>query len=575
MAVMRRFLSPWCLVAALLAVMAALMLGALREESATMDEPTYVATGYLYCNGYGYNYTPENPPLTVILSGVPLLLLDVTFPEFLKQLGKLRLGAPRARPWKGWEVGKAEEFYPGGRASWYYWPYWEAGIIGQELLYGEWNDPDVVLWACRSAQVALTLLTGLVIALWLRKLAGMEAAVLGAALWVFNPLALAYGHLVITDMGMALGMMVAVWAFVVLLEKPTWRSATLAGAATGLALAMKFSAVLLAPIYVVLALVFLWCRRGVLRGAQGFWKWLPLVALAAWVVVLLVYAPYWKPAPALTAAEAARIGVPGWFQKLRPVLVPPGFFKGIAMQAEHAAFGHEAFLCGEWGAKGWWYYFPLALAWKLPVPLLVLTVAALGLWLARLRRWSFAEAAPWTAALLYLALAMTSTINIGVRYVLPMLPLLAVGTAQQLARLSRNWRVAAWVLCGWLGVATTLAYPFYIEYFNEFVGGTRNGYRYLVDSNYDWGQDAKRLQVWLSARGNPKVYLRFFGSGKAIQYYGIRYEAASPEKIRQAREGLLVISASALMRPDWRWLDEQRRPVARIGQTLFVYELGR
>jgi len=575
MAVMRRFLSPWCLVAALLAVMAALMLGPLREESATMDEPVDLAAGYLYCTGYGYQFNPEHPPLGQILPAVPLLFLNLNVPEFLKQLGELRLGASRARPWKGWMSGKAEEFYPGGRTNWYYWPYWEAGIFGQELLYGDWNSPETLLWVSRGVQMGLTLLTGLVIALWLRKLAGMEAAVFGVVLWVFNPIVLAYGHLVVTDISVTFGITLAVWAFTVFLQKPLWRTAFLAGGATGLALAMKFSAVLLAPIFVGLVGVFLWCRRGALREAQGFWKWLPLVAVVAWAVVLMVYAPYWKPAPALSVPEAARIGVPDWFQKLRPVLVPPGFFKGIAMQAEHAAFGHEAFLCGEWGAKGWWYYFPLALAWKLPVPLLALTLAALGLWLAQLREWSVAEAAPWVAALVYLAMAMTSTINIGVRYVLPMLPLLAVGAAQQLARLLRNWRVAAWVLCGWLAVATTLAYPFYIEYFNEFAGGTRNGSRYLVDSNYDWGQDAKRLQAWLSARGNPKIYLRFFGSGKAIQYYGIRYEAASPEKMRQTREGLLVISASALMKPDWRWLDEQRKPVARIGQTLFVYELVR
>jgi hypothetical protein len=558
---MRNFLSPWCLVAALLAVMAALMLGPVREESATMDEPVNLAAGYLYCTGYGYRFNPEHPPLGQILPALPLLFLDVNVPKFLEQLGDLQLGAPQARPWKGWESGKAERYYPGGRASWYYWPYWEAGIYGQELLYGDWNNPDILLWASRCVQVGLTLLTGLVIAFWLRR----EAAVFGVALWVFNPIALAYGHIVVTDISVTFGMTLAIWMFTMFLEKPSWRTALLAGGAMGLALVMKFSAVLLAPIFAVLLLAK-WCET------RMVWKWLPLVALAAWAVVMLVYAPYWKPAPALSAVEAARIGVPGWFQTLRPVLVPPGFFKGIAMQAEHAAFGHEAFLCGEWGAKGWWYYFPLALAWKLPVPLLVLTLAGLSLWLVRLRQWSFAEAAPWVAAFVFLALAMTSTINIGVRYVLPMLPLLAVGTAQQL---SRSWRVAVWMLCAWLAVATTLAYPFYIEYFNEFAGGTRYGYRRLVDSNYDWGQDAKRLQAWLAERGNPKVYLRFFGSGKAIQHYGIRYEPASPDKMRQAKEGLLVISASALMKPDWRWLDEQRKPIARIGQTLFVYELRR
>lgn len=557
--------------AALLAVMAMLMIGPLRDECATVDEPLDLATGYIYCTGHGYRFNPEHPPLSQMLPAVPLLFMDVNVPGFLQQLADLERGAPAARPWKGWQVGKAEEFYSGGRSNWYYWPYWEAGILGQELLYGPWNDPDLLLWAGRAVQVVLTLLTGLVIALWLRRLAGMGAAVFGLVLWVFNPVALAYGHLVITDMSVALLMTAAVWVFSEFLEKPSWRTALLAGAAIGGALAMKFSAVLLAPMCLALLVAFCWCRRGV---GGAFWKWLPVVAVAAWVVVLIVYTPYWSPAPKLSAAEAEKIGVPGWFQTLRPVLIPAGFFKGIAMQAQHAAFGHEAFLWGEWNPKGWRYYFPLALVWKLPIPWLVLMLAGLGLWLARLRRWGFAETAPWVAALVYFGLAMTSTINIGVRYLLPMLPLLAVGVASQWTRLPHIGRLTGWVMGAWLAVVTLLAYPFYIEYFNEFTGGTRHGYRYLLDSNYDWGQDTKRLQAWLASRGNPKVCLRFFGVGKAIQHYGIQYEPASPDKVRQAREGTLVISATALMKPEWQWLREQRRPADRVGQTLFVYELG-
>lgn len=571
---MRRFLSPWCAVATLLALMAVLMAGPVREESATMDEPVVLAAGYLWCSGYGSRFNPEHPPLGQMLPALPLLFLDVNVPEFLQQLAQLRLGVPHARPWKGWEVGRAEQYYSGGRSSWYYWPYWEAGIFGQELLYGGWNDPDLLLWVSRAMQVGLTVLTGVLIVLWLQRLAGMEAALMGLATWVFNPVALAYGHLVVTDISVTFGMTWAIWAFALMLDEPSWKTALCAGIATGVALAMKFSAVLLAPVYVVLIVAFFWCNRRQWGGVNRFGKWLPLVAVSAWAVVLVVYAPHWKPAPALSAEDAARIGVPGWFQALRPVLVPADFFKGIALQVAHAAYGHEAFLCGEWRLKGWWYYFPLALLWKLPIPLLALTLTGGLMWLARVRRWEFAETVPWLSALAYLGLAMTSTINIGVRYLLPMMPLLSVGVAQQLTRQSRRWRVAAWGLCGWLAAIVLWAYPYYIEYFNELAGGPRYGYRRLVDSNYDWGQDGKRLRAWWWQRGCPKILLRFFGWGKAIQYYGITAEGATPEKVQQARQGTLVISASVLMRPEWRWLEQQRSPRERIGHALFVYDLG-
>jgi len=549
--------------------MAGLMWGPARDESATVDEPLVLATGYLFSTGNGCQLNPEHPPLGQLLPALPWLVLDVQLSEQLRALAELRVAAPFARPWNGWQAGKPEDFYPQGQQSWYYWPYWEGGILAGELLYDGQNDADKLLRVSRAVQIALTLLTGLVIVGWLRKAAGMTAALLGLALWVFNPVALAHGHLATTDIGVTLTMTLALWAFVALLEKPSGQTALLTGLATGLALVMKFSALLLAPMFAAVAVGFLWCRRESGREAWRFWKWIPLATLVIWLVILLVYAPHWQPAPALMADDAKKIGVPGWFQTLRVVLIPADFFKGIALQAQHTAIGHEAFLRGEWRTTGWWYYFPLALAWKLPVPLLTLSLATLVAWLVRARHWSIAEAAPWFAALTFLAVAMTSSINIGVRYLLPILPLIAIGTALQIARAKLFGRVMALIACVWLAVASAFAYPFYIEYCNEFIGGTANGYRYLVDSNYDWGQDTKRLRDWLAARGNPPIKLRFAGGLKVARYYGINCEPVTPA----TRSGLLVISATELMRQDWDELRRHSQPIARVGHTLFVYDL--
>jgi 4-amino-4-deoxy-L-arabinose transferase-like glycosyltransferase len=545
---------PWAVIVALLAGMAGLMGAAARDESATVDEPLNLATGYLFATGHSRQFNPEHPPLGQMLTALPWLALDVNLSPRLLAVAHLEESPPWVRPWKGPAVSMAEAIYPGGSTSWYYWPFMEGGFLGQGILYHSENDADRLLLAGRVVQIGLTLLTGLVIALWLRRVASMTAAAIGVALWAFNPVALAHGHLTTTDISVTLTMTLAVWAFTMLLEKPGWRTATLTGVAVGLAMVTKFSAVLLAPMFFVLAV---W-RRSV-------WRWLPVVAGMAWVVVLLVYLPEWKPAPPLPAEAAARVGVPGWFQALRPILIPAEFFKGIALQAQHSAEGHEAFLAGEWRKTGWWYYFPLALLWKLPVPWLILTGIALILFIRRYRQWTLAEVAPWLTAGVFFGIALTSSINIGIRYLLPIFPLLAVGAAWQLSR----YPLIPAAGCVWLAVVMALAHPHYLEYCNEFIGGTRNGYRYLVDSNYDWGQDAKRLARWNTDRGQPPFELRFFGGLSVVRYYGVTAPRASSTN----RSGLLVISATELMGPEWDWLRAEHTPRERITHTLFLYDL--
>jgi Uri superfamily endonuclease len=112
----------------------------------------------------------------------------------------------------------------------------------------------------------------------------------------------------------------------------------------------------------------------------------------------------------------------------------------------------------------------------------------------------------------------------------------------------------------------------YIQFFSEAVGGARNGYKYLIDSNFDWGQDAKRLKRFLDERQIRHVYLDYFGNQFSIEYLKISNTRVDAEQAKQIREGVLVVSASQLMRAEWAWLRESRQPVERVAHTLFVYQ---
>ncbi len=297
---------------ALLVLMVAFMARSIQEESATVDECQFLVAGYGYWHGYGFTLEPTHPPLTKIISAVPLLFMDVKLTAVAQQLLANQVRAGVTRRWS-LEMQVVDESFPVARTNWYYWPDAETQMLGQEFVYGGANDADKVLAAGRWMQVVLTVLTGIVIFFWLRRLAGGMAGALGVALWVLNPIALAYGHLVLTDMGVTLMFVLAVWRFAVFLERRSTGSAALCGLACGGAVAMKLSAVLLAPILLVLLGVYVLQTK----ERRGLGKHLGVIALAAGGMVFLAYAPYWSPAAPLPADAAAKMGVPAWFQFLR------------------------------------------------------------------------------------------------------------------------------------------------------------------------------------------------------------------------------------------------------------------
>jgi hypothetical protein len=184
-------------------------------------------------------------------------------------------------------------------------------------------------------------------------------------------------------------------------------------------------------------------------------------------------------------------------------------FSGIQTVLKHNREGHPAFLLGKTGRAGWWYYYPVALAVKTPLPLLILLGA--GLVLAIRRRREPAWRLPVAFAFGILVFCLSSHINIGVRHVLPVyvaFSILAALAVLWLIELSRTARWAGWavgVLLIWLAAGGAWKHPDYIAYFNELAGSEPE--RILVDSDLDWGQDMKRLGRRLHELGAQQVYL--------------------------------------------------------------------
>jgi 4-amino-4-deoxy-L-arabinose transferase-like glycosyltransferase len=389
---------------------------------------------------------------------------------------------------------------------------------------------------------------------WGRELYGVPAGLLATFLYAFSPNLLAHTRLITPDIALTVFAFGATFFFWRSLESQSGRDVLWAGALLGLALLSKFTALLWLPLFA--ALLAVWSIR---TGQRPPRRALAVCGVAGAVLLL------------------------GYGFDLTP------YVEGIAFQLEHAEEGHPAFFAGRHADGGWWYYALMSLLLKTPAPSLLL-LGASAIRLARRRnrsRWldeSFVVLPP----LAVIAFFSFQHQSIGLRYVLPALPFLFVFASGVLAtgRPRGLARVALAGLLAWVLAASLSIYPHYLAYFNETVGGPARGYRYLVDSNLDWGQDLEGLAKFMRERDIERVHLSYFGTDSPARY-GIRYDwlpsyhLERPNRTREfhiPHRGWFAISATHLQgvylpdRDIYAFLREQE-PVARIGYSIFVYHL--
>jgi hypothetical protein len=251
--------------------------------------------------------------------------------------------------------------------------------------------------------------------------------------------------------------------------------------------------------------------------------------------------------------------------------------------------GFPAYMLGrriEYGAP---LYFPLAWAIKFPIALQLGTAAGLAA-LVR-RRAGAAEAFVWLPPTWLMALAVRSHIHIGFRHLLPVVPfcVLGMGFALQRWGASRAGRLGAAGLLAWLGAASAGIYPQGIAYFNEWIGGPRHGWKYLADSNLDWGQNLPELGEWVVRRNIPAIKTYYFGNDVLWHYIPnekIVLQAApwgpewEKERRLQPEPGVYAISVNTLLgyffspayREYFAWF-KAREPDARAGWSIFIYHV--
>jgi len=419
-------------------------------------------------------------------------------------------------------------------------------------------DPDLALLLARAPIMALTLLLGWYVYRFSRALWGRWAGLLSLAVAAFEPSLLGHGRVAHGDVAlvaMGLGALLFLWRFV---ETGRYRWVVLSALHLALAAETKFVGLALLPLFMVAVAVEsairqpgrAGLRRGLVRAAVLLGAW----SLAYAGIVALVYR---SPVPVVA---------------------------GVAAVRGHLEGGHPAFLLGETSRTGWWYYYPVVLLLKTPVPIL-LGLLALPVSLVARDRWpSFlfvmVPAAGW------LVLAMLSPVCLGIRHVLlvPTLGIVALGAHAPPGPgagpgVSRLRLLLPIGLALWVGVGTVVAFPGFISYLNLPARSLGPPYELVTDSNLDWGQDLPSLAAWLKAHGNPPVWLFYFGRDDPARF-GIRVRSAPAlGEIRSLGPGILALSASyqahAVRDPELARFLGRAEPLGTPGGTIQVFRLPR
>jgi hypothetical protein len=561
-------------VLALLLLMAGEIVLSTRQQSQTFDEADHLYAGYEYWRHTDFGRNPEHPPLAKLVAALAILPSHPAEP------------APISATWF-----KSQDFW-----------------TGSAFLYGE-GRADSLLARARAMMLLFTLGLALAVFAAARELfgpqVGPQTALLALTLFAFEPMLLANGGIVTTDMALSCTFFCAVYGFYRYVTRPTPARLALCALAAGLTLAAKQSGVFLFPVLAALALAQLLTPTHPTPNAplSARKKQAISLTLALAIVAAVSYAVLWatygfrfaaRPAPLdmLPGLALFAAAIPSTAQRAAILfcahhhLLPEAYLFGWSDILQLPGL-RVSFLLGKLYQGRRWFFFPVLFLIKTTLPLLILLALAPFARLWRRTREFLYLALP---AAIYLAIAIASGMNAQARYILPIYPfliLLAAAAAWEFARRSRPWAIAVAALIALAAASSLHAFPDYLAYANEAFGGPANAYRLMNDSNADWAQGLKSVKRYLDQNRitdcwfdyvDPAVDPAYYGIpckplGTAWMHMGITGGVGVPETV----SGTLLISASELngqWGPDVLNPYDQfhyLRPVAIPGNTVLVY----
>jgi hypothetical protein len=490
--------------AALCAVVALAAVWQAAGDAATIDEPVYVTAGVTALRRHDLRLNPQHPPLAKVLAALPVLA--------------------------------AHPAMPGGAV----WQRHHHRVYAKAFLKASRRSGNLreITFLSRLVPILELLATGIVVYVLARRLAGPVGGVFAAALWLLDPFVLGLGHLDDIDLPFTLAALVFALALVRWLECRTLARAALVGLACGAALVIRDTGPLLLIVAVItVAVVSRDIRPALAVGGSAF--------AVVWLVYLLLD-------PAFTMSHLN--------------VLPQRYVSGFDALADAHPGPQAAFLIGRHWRNAHWWLWPLSMAIKLPVTLLV--AYALAPFFRRKapggdRRRVYGALIP--AALALAAFTMLTPVYLGLRYMLPVFGLLTVSVAP----LIRGPRALPVLLVAGSAAFTAASLPHSIAWTAP---PFHPAYRYVTDWNLDLGQDVYPLQRWARGKRPWMACYSPRGGGCITDVPGARRlrKHASPRNIH----GWVAMSSTLLNLDGWDpWLS-RLRPVGTIDGTVLLYRVA-
>lgn len=586
-----------------MAFMLAVSLYTAWNDANTMDEKAHIPSAYSYLKYFDMRLNPEHPPLIKDLSAIPLLFMKLQFPvnDTL------------------WTDGINEQW-----------------TLGEKFIFYSGNNPDILVFWARFPIIILSLVLGWFIFFWAKKIAGPAAGLIALALYALSPNILGHNHLVTTDLGIAVFIFFAFYFFINFLKNPSPKTILWAGIFLALANLAKFSGVLLYPIFGLFLIIFalvktinydpqkpnsLFARVKTLSSYLG---WFAIICAISFFVTWIYYIPHTYNMPTEKIQILADSSFGGGEPKDRmvneivdkmsenPILKPFSlYFLGVAMVFLRVASGNTTYFLGEVTRMSFKSYFPIIYMIKEPLPYLVLIFISFFWAVKRIFQKVFSGNGEFITRNLvefkqylrthitefsflffivfYFGISIQGNLNLGFRHLFPILPFVYVLTAKLLATNYAKEKDPIWkrgkvaVFSGllvWAVLENFISFPLYLSYFNEIAGGPKNGYKYVVDSNTDWGQDAKRLVHWVGKNKIDKIRVDYFGGTEPKYYLGNKMIPWNDNL--DLEPGWYAISLTYLQSSRYQNLEDKpgykrllnREPDLLVGNSIAIFNLS-
>jgi hypothetical protein len=529
----------------------------MRKKSPTPDEISHdIPSGYVFLKKFDLRFDTHAPPLARYIIAAPLLFMDINLPDNKN-----------------------------------FWRREDRAEFGKDFLYAVNKYPDKIVFVSRMMVLLVATLGGLLLFIWTKQIYSVNEALIALLFYVFSPEILAHARLATTDMIATVFILLSLYAFWRFFENSNLKTAIFCGFSIGLAFLSKYSAVLLIPLFVFFALKRIFSAERMfstknIQKARLFGLILVLI-LTIFLTMWLSYGFEFKPILQDTMRAEEKVAIFKNFCACIPFLknsdlsnnaewylnnipIPLGsYILGVLGVARHGAMGHTTFFLGKWSGYGHPLYYIVAFLIKTPLPLILMLLVAI-LELLR-RKKSLLEWYLLSIAALFFVIASLSKLQLGLRYILPIYPICFIIASKPLADVLRkhsSFKLIGALVIVWYIISSIVIWPDYLSYFNEIVGGPKNGWRYLRDSNIDWGEDLPALSEYMKRNGIDKIKLLYFGSADP-KFYNIDYEdITEPERLKPANN-VYAISLHYIDAVEWA---KDRSPDAMAGYSIYIYD---